>query len=112
MGSLIRATCTCGFESEQIMQGFGFMYFETEAFYEPAYCDHCGTIVEMDGRDQVPVCEKCNNKMTYYKNEVDAPAVNELTGMPNTEYLSEREFWHCPRCKKQNLKFIHEGMWD
>ena len=112
MGYLIRAKCLCGYESDQLMQGFGFMYAETGAFYEPVYCNHCGTVEEKEGSIENPLCDTCHSKAVYYRTETNEAVWDEITSMPNTEYLKVKELWHCPRCKEQTLKFIQEGFWD
>jgi predicted Zn-ribbon and HTH transcriptional regulator len=111
MGNIIMATCPCGLESKEILQGIGFNYYENHQRMEPAYCDHCGIVAGRDMSKSISKCPKCRRKMRYYFEDLEMDSGNE-EDFPDSEYLESKEFWHCPRCKQETLKFEGMGCWD
>ena len=112
MGSIIKAVCKCGLESDEIYQGIGFMYFETGTRIEPAYCDACGIVVGRDMSKSYSKCPKCRRKIRFYKDDVEENLSEEETELLSGDYLEEKEFWYCPRCKRETLRFESMGLWD
>jgi hypothetical protein len=110
MGYVLKATCACGYQSEEILQGIGFDYARNGVYFEPAYCDRCGTVEVRDGREESPQCETCYGAMHFYQAEDDAPAIDEILGLPQTDY--GKRTWHCPHCKQDTLSFVTTGFWD
>jgi predicted Zn-ribbon and HTH transcriptional regulator len=113
MGSIIKAICPCGLESEEIMQGIGFNYLERSIQMEPAFCDACGIVIGRDIQKLYSKCPKCRKKMTFYKPETEEED-DEAIGysFASDNYLQQREKWHCPRCKRETLRFEFMGCWD
>jgi predicted Zn-ribbon and HTH transcriptional regulator len=111
MGTIIKAVCTCGLESDTIHQGIGFRYFENGVRIEPAYCDSCGIVVGRDISKSFSKCPQCRRKVKFYTEDVEE-SDEKVPGLATDDYLDEKEFWHCPRCKRETLRFKSLGLWD
>jgi predicted Zn-ribbon and HTH transcriptional regulator len=112
MGNIVMAVCSnCSLESDTIYQGIGFRYYEKGIRTEPAYCDACGVVVGRDISKSYSKCPKCRRKVKFYKEDVEESETEEQLGLPG-DYLQEKKFWHCPRCKEEALQFQSMGMWD
>jgi phage FluMu protein Com len=112
MGNIIQAVCPCGLASEKIFQGIGFRYFENGIRVEPAYCDRCGIVVGRDMSKSYSKCPQCRKKVKFYKEDVEESSDEKESDLAMDDYLQERECWHCPRCKRDTLRFESLGMWD
>ena len=110
MGYLLKAICSCGYESKEIMQGIGFDYARKGIYYEPAWCDNCGIVEARDGREEHPECKTCHAVMHFYQEEDEAPVTYDILGLRETDY--DKRKWHCPRCQQQELSFVKIGLWD
>lgn len=97
-----------------IYQGIGFQYFENGVRIEPAYCDNCEIVAGKDTSKAYCKCPRCRRKMTFYEDEVQLAnnEVDAITEMASRDYLEEKEYWHCPRCKQETLRFESRGLWD
>jgi hypothetical protein len=111
MGTLIKAVCSCGYASKVMQQGIGFAYFDTGDYYEPAYCDQCGE-VRLRNRRKRPRCGYCRKRMHFYFDDVGANPVPSPDDLVFTNYLEQKELWHCPACKQETLRFEQWGTWD
>ncbi len=119
MGTIIKAICKCGFESENIFAGGGFVSFRTTCI-APAVCVHCAKFLVLNYIEKDPECPECGKKVTFY----DDPSVQKqrkdpggkdifswntnskgVFRLPDTSYL-------CPKCGKMGLKFTLVGLWD
>jgi hypothetical protein len=112
MGTIVRAICKCGLESEDIYQGIGFAFQTEEEFCEAAYCDNCGIIAGKDGRKLTPKCPKCRKNMTFYNDVLNKGRTTSNFELACSNYLEKRKYWHCPSCKKRTLIFETRGLWD
>ena len=112
MGNIIKASCLCGLESEDIYHGIGFRFYETGTRVEPAFCDACGIVVGRDINKSYSKCPKCRKKVKFYRDEIEERVVEEELGLSTGDYLEDKEFWHCPKCKREKLQFESMGLWD
>ncbi|GAB3533060.1 hypothetical protein GCM10027443_17780 [Pontibacter brevis] len=112
MGNIIQAVCQCGLESDTIYQGIGFRYYENGIRVEPAHCDACGIVVGKDMSKSYSKCPECRRKAKFYKDDVEENLPEEKTVVLSGDYLDEKKFWHCPRCKRETLHFENMGLWD
>jgi hypothetical protein len=110
MGHVLKARCQCGYQSEELLQGIGFDYAWNRAYFEPAYCNNCGTVEVRDGREKNPLCATCYDVLHFYQAEDEAPTPDEIPGLPQTDY--GKRSWYCPRCHQDTLSFITTGFWD
>lgn len=111
MGQLLQATCLCGYQSDELTQGFGFSFFRSGAYFEVCYCDRCGLTEDRDARS-IPFCESCQNEMQFYRLQADGENEVQGLGLPVTTNLHQKQYWHCPRCKQEHLSFEKTGVWD
>ncbi len=112
MGNIVQAICSCGLQSEMIHQGIGFKYYENSIRIEPAYCDRCGIVFGRDISKSFSKCPRCRKKVKFYKEAVEESSVEKGLGLATDDYLQEKECWHCPRCKRETLRFESLGLWD
>ncbi|WP_162055404.1 hypothetical protein [Pontibacter pamirensis] len=112
MGDIIQAICPCGLESEAIFQGIGFNYYETGYAVEPAYCDTCGIVTGKDISKNFSKCPECRRKMKFYRDEMEATKEEQELLPSYIDYQEAKRYWHCPRCKRQTLRFESTGCWD
>jgi len=126
MGTMIQAKCECGFKSEKIFAGGGFMDF-MNVLTAPALCTNCYTFTIRSYLAKHNYCKKCKSKITFYNDkslwkdknistserncifywEID-PIVSLNNGvfrLPDTAYL-------CPKCREFKMKFYNIGIWD
>ena len=115
MGSIIKAICQCGFESEDIYAGGGMADFMTR-LSAPAYCKKCHSLVVSNYLSKRSRCPKCRGRVIFYNNkelqisenqeEVFSWAISneeDVFRLPKTLYL-------CPRCGKMKLEFHDIGL--
>ncbi|MBT7087989.1 hypothetical protein HN928_03400 [bacterium] len=121
MGSIIRAHCKCGFESEDIYAGGGMMNFH-EICNAPAICLHCNTFLIKNYMKKYSKCPKCRKKVTFYNDSQVQEKVSESDESyydifswdmeeKGTFFLLNIQYY-CPKCKKKSLKFVDIGNWD
>jgi predicted Zn-ribbon and HTH transcriptional regulator len=94
------------------MQGVNFSYFETGYYCEPAYCDTCGIVVGRDVSKSYSKCPTCREKVKFYNESLNQPYKEQEPSTLSSNYLEEKELWHCPRCKQETLKFESMGCWN
>ena len=118
MGSVITATCKCGYKTDRLFLGSGMSGYK-EIF--PAICSHCKIVVAIDYFNNTSQCPTCKKIVTFYNDnklksneEVERNTGdvfswgitdNTILKLPNIHYL-------CPRCGQYGLKFEHTGYWD
>ena len=105
MGQLLKAHCTCGFTSENLMAGPGLATLETSKAYRLVYCDHCENVQSTTSNDNNPQCETCGHTLSFYEGPVQRRSL-----FPSFDYTKGRH--HCPGCKTHHLRFIVTGLWD
>ena len=64
MGLMIKTICECGFESDNIFTGSGFM--ETPSWWAPAICLSCRKLLKADYEKKHARCPTCNKEVTFY----------------------------------------------
>jgi ribosomal protein L37AE/L43A len=106
---------------------------EVEKCNVPYFCDSCGEITIDDFLLKSQKCKKCNKKLKMYGEIIkifeddetennDKPPI--IYYIPEKEmvfewqigldriYLLEKKRYRCPCCKKDELEFWNNGMWD
>jgi len=68
MGTIIKATCQCGFESWNIFAGGGFTNFMPD-LAAPAFCKKCKALVVSNYLSKKPKCPKCKGKIVFYNDK-------------------------------------------
>jgi DNA-directed RNA polymerase subunit M/transcription elongation factor TFIIS len=122
LGSIIRAVCDCGFESQDIFAGGGFVNFMTD-LAAPALCQHCHSLIVANYLENRGNCQKCGNIIVFYNDP--SLRVSNNKGTNNERYVfywrlpdEQGEFalvdtlYFCPKCNKMMMKFIDVGCWD
>ena len=116
MGDILQAICECGFKSNNLYLGGGFLDMG-ELCNAPYYCDNCETIGTVN-INKIIKCEKCSKSVQYYgeigKDDFEIPedVIFDWSVNHTTRYFLKDKFYYCPKCKKINLKFIPIGNWD
>ena len=123
MGGMIQARCACGYESDIIGAGGGFLNF-TDTCDAPALCPDCRILVVRNYANKFSRCPDCGKKVIFYNDPVlqitsEKPGdrhggdifnwfvekKNERFRLPDTEYL-------CPACGEFEMRFFDCGCWD
>lgn len=129
MGSMLRAQCSCGFQSGIIYAGGGMMNFN-EVLNAPALCKKCRSFLVENYLKHDSRCPHCGEKILFYNDpglfkgnltkdrtnylfhwrlpdNFDSihPENNNFFCLPKTNYT-------CPQCGKMKMKFIDVGCWD
>ena len=121
MGSILQASCSCGFRMPRIGVGGGMMDFE-DTCMAPAICKKCDNFLVLNLLNKSACCPKCKNKVIYYND----PSLQEETDLSKAKhehifswYISEKKSfvlpptkYYCPKCKKMELEFRDVGCWD
>ena len=121
MGSILRAKCSCGFDSGELLVGGGFHDFMTVCEI-PCYCDHCGILLLVNVKNETGIkkynkCPKCMRKVKYYGEISDGLIENydevfDWNINDDKSYLLKEGPHYCPKCKKENLIFFNVACWD
>lgn len=118
MGTMVNASCDCGYSS-RLSLGGGRTTFETNCWF-PVYCRACRMLEEANLLAQPITCPSCGaSDVVPY----DAP---ELIGTPGGEevfswnmtarlgrtlHLTDGRYL-CPACQTTQLQFQYAGRWD
>jgi len=121
MGSLLRAACPCGFETEVLPVGSGYRD-HTMTLKAPAYCDGCKTIVVSEYQTKTKRCSTCREHLTFYNDPAlqshhnhdpkTPPVFRWRTDDSATEFVLSDILYLCPACRKKTMKFTDAGCWD
>ena len=121
MGSILKAECQCGFESEEILAGGGMDFHRS--CRAPALCPVCKIFLVKNYMKKFSKCPTCRRKIVFYDDPIiqadsktedyvfewnlpfDNGTGKDVFKLPDTQYL-------CPKCGKMNMKFIDYGCWD
>lgn len=119
-GTILKASCPCGFHVDNIMAGGGMANFKTLCA-APAYCAACKKLEILNYLDDDPKCAACAGKPVFYNDpslqEKLPPGAKPGTifswntdkkgtfSLPDVNYL-------CPQCGKMTLRFVQSGFWD
>ncbi len=92
MGTIVRATCSCGYGSGDLGIGIGMMQMASTL----AVCRHCREVVAArdDTRLRCPQCRRKPERLGI--GDVEAP----VAGL------------ECPRCSQPTLTLEPVGLWD
>jgi hypothetical protein len=118
-GTILRASCPCGYHQDNIMAGGGMASFTTYCGV-PAYCSVCKTMEILNWLEESPRCRTCQAKPVFYND----PSLQEKpsagakprdvfswnTDKKGTFKLSDINYL-CPQCRKLQLRFTVTGMW-
>ena len=120
MGNIIEAKWKCGFKSQPIHQGGGFMNFQVIDM-EPAICLKCRTLLILNYKKKDQKCPKCGATAVFYNDKSlqrdQSPKIETLEScpgdaldwgdfkLPGTSYL-------CPNCGRLTMYFCLKGKWD
>jgi predicted RNA-binding Zn-ribbon protein involved in translation (DUF1610 family) len=115
MGSIIKASCECGFESEDLFIGFGFADVSMDRYLAPAICLNCHKILIKNYKKKYTKCPSCRKKVVFYNNTKLRAGLNNSSQSDNEK---DEEFdltfttYLCPRCGKMTMRFFDVGCWD
>ncbi len=115
MGSIIKASCECGFESEDLFIGVGFLDVNHDRYLAPAVCLNCHKIFVKSYKKKYSRCSSCRKKVVFY-NAPNLQAESNSSSQSNSK--KEDEFslpdttYLCPKCGKMTMKFYDAGNWD
>ena len=125
MGSMLISQCKCGYESDELYVGGGFMVMDfNEKCLIPCYCDQCELVMSIniltkEGKKGYYRCTKCKKRVKYY-GEVGEDTFEHQDhyifdwgiGDMEKRYFLKEQSYHCPKCKEENLQFHSIGDWD
>ena len=69
MGTIIKAICKCGFESDDIFAGGSMFNFKTNCS-APAICPNCSKFQKGNYLNKESNCFVCKTKLTFYNNPI------------------------------------------
>jgi len=75
MGSVLKASCPCGYSADELVVGGGRANFRTYCG-APALCQACHTIGVVNYLDEQPACPTCKGAVMFY----DAPKLRSQGG--------------------------------
>jgi len=120
VGSVLKATCVCGFASDDVFAGGGMDNFTTTCM-APALCRECGRLIVSSYLADRPCCRVCGEPVTFYD---DASLRSDPSGPPpehvftwniiarsRTLVLPDADYL-CPCCDEMSMRFECVGMWD
>ena len=111
MGSIVKAICECGFETEEMYLGGGMSNHTTMNIF-PHYCKDCKSLFQANMYDDTIVCINCKSSNTVlYDNAYVVKNLDEVSFNWGTLKLSKKNSL-CPQCDNFSLEFISVGMWD
>jgi hypothetical protein len=106
MGSLHKASCSCGFETSVVVGGNRETYMEESTF--PFYCEEDG-LISINFREKPYTCSFCNSIdiKQYGQPPVSLPPTVEFPwpAIQAWDFQAYREGNLCPKCKKMTLIF-------
>lgn len=118
MGSIIGASCDCGYEKSEMFLGGGMANFNTYCNF-PHYCEDCRTLFEADLFDKSRSCPRCKKRnVIAYDDERACKIEGKNVFSWNVQEEIGRNLnltdgsYICPACGKFNLTFFDIGCWD
>ena len=114
MGAIVDAECECGYQAPGLQLGCG---FEGPALRFPCLCARCRKVVVVDLLVSA-ACPKCGTQTVPVDDAqppVDAGA--ELFSSSQADQAGRRHTlyygrYSCPKCGRQQLRFMEVGLWD
>ena len=115
MGSMLAASCPCGYESS-LSAGGGMLDFHTVCLV-PAICPTCKEVVVVNAMKADTACPECGGKTTMIggfspPNAKPDRVVFNWSVDPLGTYVLEDRAYRCPKCSEMKLKFGEVGSWD
>lgn len=102
MGTMIQATCICGYTSDLLLEGCGMAGPETCS--DLARCDHCREVVSVYVDSVRKRCRTCRRKVVVLSSaEWTADTVPKTWPATGVE---------CPRCHQPTMQLEMAGLWD
>ncbi len=119
MGSIIKAFCECGFESDDLYTGFGFRDVKMDRYLAPAICLDCNKILVKNYKKKYSKCPSCRKKVIFYNDSrlqaesANSSQVHELSLFDDDkEFNLQKNTYLCPKCKKKTMRFLDVDCWD
>jgi RNA polymerase subunit RPABC4/transcription elongation factor Spt4 len=111
MGSIVHATCACGF-NDVVIVGAGRMNYRTESKF-PFYCKACG-LVSVNITTKELKCPDCHSKevQPYGRKPISNPKKNNDYLQWGPQYGAAASGHLCPACKKKTMSFQMAGLFD
>ncbi len=120
MGSIIMASCECGYLSPHLYVGGGFI--DQDKLKAPALCSKCNIVIERDYLKSPAKCPKCRRKVKFYNDpelQSSSEEVNEgynlfewHMGDSGKDFFLPDISYLCPVCGQMKMKFLNCGCWD
>jgi len=119
-GTILKASCPCGFHMDSIMAGGGKANFRTFCA-APAYCAADKTMKILNYLEDAPSCGPDGGKPVFYNDpslqeRLPAGAQPKIVFSWNTDkkgvFVLPDVNYLCPRCGKMTLRFESVGFWD
>ena len=121
MGSIITATCDCGYRENEMLLGWRankIPLLYKECFF-PCYCDKCRTMFTGNICNEKVLCPMCCNERTLaYDNKTLSIPGKNIVFEWNTEKAVGRNLiltdgkYRCPVCGRMSMQFRDIGCWD
>lgn len=99
MGSILCATCSCGYVRDGILAGSG---RDPNDEFLPGHCAHCNEVVSVRTNRPRLRCSRCGRKPEVYRLYDPAGLDEQFEDLPHP----------CPRCRQVALRFDFVGIWD
>lgn len=117
MGSILKASCPCGFASE-FAAGGGIHTFN-ELCNAPAICPNCKDFLVLNFFDRPFSCPNCEKVIVFYDNvslqektKETLPIIFAWDIRDKDKFILPAKKYYCPQCQKINLEFADVGCWD
>ena len=115
MGSIVKATCSCGLDQE-VTVGAGMINFKTKCYF-PCYCEHCEGLIEADIMSSTTTCPDCNSEGLIPYTEPNLSSANgscRVTSwrLRGQELQLDDGHYLCPSCKTMSLRFSLAANFD
>ena len=115
MGRIIQASCECGYESEHLFIGSGFLDMNHDRYLAPAVCFNCHKISEKNYLAKYPRCPSCRKKIIFYNDPIlgaDSNDSSEYDEKNEGEFTLPDNSYLCPKCGQMKMRFFNAGNWD
>ena len=115
MGHSVVASCSCGYESGELMIGGGRSDFQVNCSF-PAYCREGDHLVSVNMFDDLMKCPDGHkgNPIPYNDGSLIKDLGTCVANRDHDDHPLELTYgaYFCPRCHKFELVFDDCGLWD
>lgn len=121
MGSILKASCPCGFASGEFPAGGGMRNFRTFCA-APAICLTCRKFLVVNLLDKEHPCPHCKSAVTVYDDssvQAEPKGPQQQEGAVFSWNLDDRGQFRlpmskylCPKCGGKTMTFQHVCCWD